>query len=102
MANTLTRYAVQDVGTSPETVRTVPTGTTMTIVGLVVANTTASQVAVTLTVAGSTVVEGLPLPAGGAYEFIDAKIVASAGDTVVVTSDTAASVDVLMSVLEQT
>lgn len=102
MANTLTRYVSTGVGTSPVTVRTVPTGTTMTIVGLTVANTTASQVAVTLEVAGSTVVDGLPLPAGGAYEFIDAKIVVSAGDTVVVTSDTAASVDVLMSVLEQT
>jgi len=47
-------------------------------------------------------VKGAPIPANSALSLLDGKIILEAGDTVVVTSDTAASADVILSVLEQT
>ena len=69
--------------------------------GLNVANTTASQVAVDVQVAGVYVVKGAPIPANSALSVLDGKLVVKTTETVVVTSDAVTSVDAILSVLEQ-
>ena len=64
-------------------------------------NVTASQITVDVQVAGAYLVKGVPIPAGSALSALDGKMIMEAADTCVVTSNTAASVDVILSVLEQ-
>jgi len=101
MPNVLTNYTSADVGTSPTTLYTVPASTTGTIIGLQVANTTASQIAVDVQVAGVYLIKGVPVPANSALSLLDGKLVVKTTETVVITSDTATSVDAILSVLEQ-
>jgi len=103
MANTLERES----GTATiagTTIYTVPTGTTVTIIGLRALNTdTSSEHAVTIEVGGFNV-SGVetPLPVGSGYEFTEgAKIVGKAGDTVVAYADDNTSVEIVMSFLAQ-
>jgi len=102
MANTFKNYVAASVGTSATTVYTVPASTTAVTIGLTVANTTASQITVDVQAAGVYVVKGAPIPAGSGLSVLDGKIILETTDTVVVTSDTASSADVVLSVLEQT
>ena len=101
MPNVLTNYTSASVGTSPATLYTVPASTTGTIVGLQVSNTSASQIAVDVQVAGVYVVKGAPIPANSALSVLDGKLVVKTTQTVVITSDTASSADIILSVLEQ-
>jgi hypothetical protein len=101
MPNVLTNYTSANIGTSPVTLYTVPASTTGTIVGLNMANTTAAQIAVDVQVAGVYVVKGAPIPANSALSVLDGKLVVKTTQTVVVTSDTTTSADVILSVLEQ-
>lgn len=101
MANTFKNYVSASVGTSATTVYTVPASTTAVTIGLSVANTTASQITVDVQAAGVYVVKGAPIPAGSGLSVLDGKIILETTDTVVVTSDTASSADVILSVLEQ-
>ena len=101
MPNILTNYTSSNIGTSPITVYTVPASTTGTIVGLQVANTTTSQIAVDVQAAGVYLVKGAPIPANSSLSVLDGKIVVKTTETVIVTSDTATSADVILSVLEQ-
>lgn len=101
MPNTLTNYTTSNVGTSPATLYTVPASTTGTIVGLQIANTTASQIAIDVQVAGVYVIKGAPIPANSALSVLDGKLVVKTTETVVITSDTATSADAILSVLEQ-
>ena len=101
MANTFKNYVAASVGTSATTVYTVPASTTAVTIGLTVANTTASQITVDVQAAGVYVVKGAPIPAGSGLSVLDGKIILETTDTVVVTSDTASSADVILSVLEQ-
>ena len=101
MPNTLTNYTTSNVGTSPATLYTVPASTTGTIVGLQIANTTASQIAIDVQVAGVYVIKGAPIPANSALSVLDGKLVVKTTQTVVITSDTATSADAILSVLEQ-
>ena len=101
MPNTLTNYTSANIGTSPATLYTVPASTTGTIVGLQVANTTASQITVDVQVAGVYLVKGAPVAANSALSLLDGKLVVKTTETVVITSDTATSVDAILSVLEQ-
>ena len=48
------------------------------------------------------VIKGAPIPSGSALSVLDGKIILETTDTVIVTSDTASSCDVIVSVLEQT
>ncbi len=102
MANTFKNYTSASVGTSPVTVYTVPSATTSVTIGLTIANTTTSQITVDVQAAGVYVVKGAPIPAGAGLSVLDGKIILETTDTVVVTSDTASSADVILSVLEQT
>lgn len=101
MPNVLTNYTSSDIGTSPATLYTVPASTTGTIVGLQIANTATSQIAVDVQVAGVYVVKGAPIPANSALSVLDGKLVVKTTETVVITSDTATSADAILSVLEQ-
>ena len=80
---------------------TVPASTTSVTIGLTVANTTASQIKIDVQAAGVYVIKDAPIPAGSALSVLDGKIILETTDTVVVTSDTATSADVILSVLEQ-
>lgn len=101
MANTFKNYTSLASGTSPVTAYTVPASTTAVMIGMTVANLAASQITVTVTCAGATLVKNAPIPANSALSVLDGKIILETTDTIVVTSDTAASVDALISVLEQ-
>ena len=103
MANLFRSYTDTAIGTSEQTAYTVPV-----VIGLNVANITGNQINVDLRVdkaSGDDVylVKNIPIPNGASFEFnAGNKFVLQTGDAIKVTSDTASSVDVLVSVLEQT
>lgn len=102
MANTFKNYTSASVGTSPTTVYTVGGGTTSVLIGCNLANRLATQITVDVQLGSTYIVKGAPIPAGAALSVLDGKIIAEAADTIVVTSSDASSVDVIVSVLEQT
>ena len=102
MANTFKNYTSASVGTSPVTTYTVPSSTTSVTIGLTVSNTTTSQIKIDVQAAGVYIVKGAPIPSGAGLSTLDGKVILEAADTVAVTSDTATSADVILSVLEQT
>ena len=102
MANTFKNYTSAGVGTSAATVYTVPSATTSVAVGLSIANVTTAQILIDVQCAGVYVVKDAPIPAGSGLSVLDGKIILETTDTVVVTSNTASSADVILSVLEQT
>jgi len=102
MANTFKNYTSTSIGTSATTVYTVPASTTSVVIGLNLANRTASSVTVDVQLGSTYIVKDAPVPAGSALSALDGKIIAETTDTIVVTSDTASSVDAIVSVLEQT
>lgn len=109
MANSFKNSVSASVGTGQTSVYTVPGSTTTTVIGLTVANRTASSITVdvevTDTSASSTVflVKGATVPVGGALVPVggDQKVVLEATDIIKVTSSAASSADVIVSVLEQ-
>ena len=102
MANTFKNYTSASVGTGATTTYTVPSSTTSVMIGCNLANTTTSQIKVDVQAAGVYVVKDVPIPSGSSLSVLDGKIILETTDTVVVTSDTASSCDVIVSVLEQT
>jgi len=107
MANTFLRHTSNAVGTTPAVVYTVGAGKRAVIIGGVLSNTTTGTVKVEVTAtSGSTVInltgENTVIPAASALSFVDGKIVVETGDIIKVTSDTATSVDVHLSVMEIT
>ncbi len=94
-------YTSSAIGTTPVTVHTVGAGSEAVVIGLNLANVTASQITTDVQIAGVYVIKGAPVPAGGALAVLDGKIIMQAADTCIVTSNTAASCDVILSVLEQ-
>jgi|TARA_R110000782_G_scaffold211036_1_gene298987 hypothetical protein len=110
MANTFKNKTSQAVGTSDTRVGnyTVASATQTTIIGLTLANITASTIYVTCDhndgATDTALVKTAPIPSGGSLIVIggDQKVVLETGDGIFVTSDTASSVDVVMSILEIT
>jgi hypothetical protein len=102
MANTFKNYHTASIGTSASTVYTVPGSTTAVIIGLNLANRTGSQILVDVQLSSTFVVKDAPIPGGSALSVLDGKMIAEAAETIVVTSNTASSVDAIVSVLEQT
>jgi hypothetical protein len=68
---------------------------------LVVTCPTQQPLKVDVQVAGVYLVKAVPIPAGAGLSVLDGKIILETTDTIVVTSDTASSCDVIASVLEQ-
>lgn len=106
MANTFTKaVSSASVGTTLTDIYTVDSGKTAIVVGINLANVVDSQIKVTviLTTGSSNVhlVKNVPVPAGSTLAVLDGKLVAEAGDIIKVESDTAASTDVIISILEQ-
>jgi len=108
MANTFTSYMNKDVGTSAATVVTVGASTQTTIIGLDVANTTASPITADVYVTRSAVnyylIKGATVPVGGGLVVVgaDQKVVLITGDALKVVTSASASADVVTSVLNIT
>ena len=102
MANVFKNYTSASVGTGATTTYTVPSSTTSVMIGCNLANKTAAQIKVDVQAAGVYVIKNVPIPSGSSLSVLDGKIILETTDTVIVTSDTASSTDVIVSVLEQT
>ena len=89
------------VGTSFSTAYTVPASTTAVMIGMTVANLGTSQISIEVKCASTYLVKDAAIPSGSSLSVLDGKIILEAGDTVEVKSDTAASADVIVSILEQ-
>ena len=101
MANVFKNYTGESIGTTPTTVYTVPASTVAVIIGLNLSNRETSQIEVDVQLGTTYLIKGAPIPAGSALSVLDGKIIAEAAETIVVTSNTASSADVIISVLEQ-
>ena len=102
MANIFKNYTSASVGTGATTTYTVPSATTSVVIGCNLANRTGSQIRADVQVAGVFLIKGVPIPANSALSVLDGKVILETTETVIVTSDTASSCDVIVSVLEQT
>lgn len=106
MANTFKNYVAQNVGTSASTIVTASAATT--VIGMTVANTSASPITVdvyiTVSATNYYLVKGATVPTGGALVPVggDQKVVLESGDALKVVSSAATSADVIASVLEIT
>lgn len=110
MANSFKRKLSRSIGTSLTAVGsyTVGASTEVTVIGLDVANRTSSQVLVDVTLNDGSndtyLIYQAPIPSGGSLALIggDQKVVLETNDSIKVKSDTASSVDAVMSILEIT
>jgi hypothetical protein len=104
MAQNFRRYTSNNVGTSAATIFTA--NSYDTIIGIYVANVTASSVLASVYINDGTndiyLIKDAPIPAGSALQVLDggSKIVVQSGDVLKVISDTASSLDVLTSVVD--
>jgi hypothetical protein len=101
MANTFKNYVDSSIGPLGSTVYTVPSATTSVIIGCNLANRAASQITASVQLGSVYIVKDAPIPAGAALSVLDGKIIAEAADTIVATSSDSDSLDVIISVLEQ-
>ena len=109
MANTFKNRTLRAVGTSATDVGAVVAASTQTtLIGMTMANITSGVINVTATLNDGTntthIVKDAPIPTGGSLILLggEQKVVLMTGDKVIVTSNTASSVDVIMSFLEIT
>ena len=110
MANTFKNSAVAATGTSEVTAYTTPSSTTTTVIGLTCANVTStSPVKVSIRLFDTSasahffIVKNAEVFEGGALVAVggDQKLVLETGDIIKVQSDTASSIDTIVSVMEQ-
>jgi hypothetical protein len=110
MANTFKNAAAAATGTSEVSVYTVPSSTTTTVIGLTCANVTSTspiKVSIRVYDASATahfyVVKNAEIFEGGALVAVggDQKLVLETGDIIKIISDTASSIDTIVSVMEQ-
>ena len=108
MANLFKSYPVKDVGASPSTVYTCPAATQTTLIGLSVANTSASPITADAYVTRSAVdyylVKDATVAVGGSLVIVggDQKVVLEPSDVLKVETSAAASADCFASLLEIT
>lgn len=108
MASVFTSYVAKDIGTSASTLVTVAAATQTTVVGLSVANTTASDITVDVYLTRSAVnyyvIKGATVPVGSTFILSggDQKIILIAADQLKVVSSATTSADAILSVLELT
>ena len=104
MAQNFRRYTSNDVGTGAATLFTADSYDT--VVGISVANVTASAVVASVYINDGTndiyLVKDAPIPAGSSLQVLDggAKFVVQASDVFKVISDTASSLDVWVSTVD--
>lgn len=108
MANNFKSNFNKNVGTSPATVYTCPSSTQTTIIGLSVANTSASPITTDVYITRSAVnyylIETAVVPVGGSLVVVggDQKVVLQPSDVLVAVTSAASSADVVTSYLEIT
>ena len=108
MANTFTRYVSKNVGTTPVVLVTAASATQTTLIGLTLANTSASPITVSVYVTASAtnyyLVNNATIPVGGSLALFgaDGKLVLNTGDAFTVVSSAANSADVIVSALQIT
>ena len=110
MANSFKNYTKKEIGTTLTDVYTVATSpaTTSVVIGITLANRSGNQINCDLVLnvaSGDDVylIRNIPIPNGSSFEWMAGnKLVMEQGDKLQVKSDAAASLDVAISVLEQT
>ena len=109
MANAFKNRTLRAVGTSPVDVgAVVASSTETTLIGMTLANITSGVISVTATLHDGSntthIVKDAPIPTGGSLVLLggDQKVVLNTGHKIIITSNTASSVDVVMSFLEIT
>ena len=110
MANVFKNAVKVSVGTSGEDVYTAGSGVTATVIGATVANRHSSSITIDATITDSSasatpfIVKAAPIGTGSSLVLIggDQKVVLETGDKITITSNTASSADVIISVLEST
>jgi hypothetical protein len=109
MANTFKSYTKASIGISQVDAYTVPSSTTSVVIGFCLSNRSASTILVDVFVNKFSVsddvyiVKGIEIPVGTLYDFnAGNKIILESGDKIQIQSNTASSVDAIISVLEQT
>ena len=106
MANTFKSFASKNVGTSPASVYTCPASTQTTLIGLSMANTSASPITTDAYVTRSAVdyylIKGATIAVGGALVIVggDQKVVLQAADVLKIVNSAATSGDCFASLLE--
>jgi len=104
MAQNFRRYINRNIGTSASTIFTADSYDT--IVGVNISNTTGSAVNASVYITNSTLdyylIKNAPIPAGSALQVIDggAKIIVQSGDALKIVSDTATSLDTVVSTVD--
>ena len=109
MANTFKNKVYNGSSTSANdnmNVYTAPASTTTVDIGLTLSNTASSQITADIKLsAGQTVhlAKNIPIPSGSSFEFMAGnKVIMEAGNTLTVSSDTADSLDTVVSFMEIT
>ena len=109
MANAFKLVTDTGVGTSAATVHTGASATETTIIGLTVANIHTAQIEVDVQLENNDgdnvyLIKAAPIPVGSSLVVVggEQKVVMNASDVLKVTSNTASSADVAMSILEIT
>lgn len=108
MANLFKSFPAKNVGTSPATVYTCPAATQTTLIGLSIANTSASPITgdayVTRSAVDYYLIKSGVVPVGGSLIIVggDQKVVLQVGDVLKVVTSAASSADCFASLLEIT
>jgi hypothetical protein len=109
MANTFKNKVFNGSNTtanSDMTVYTVPSSTTTVVIGLTLSNTSSSQITIDIKLNAGQVVhlaKDIPIPAASSFEYMGGnKIVMETGNSLILQSDTANSLDTVASIMEIT
>lgn len=108
MANNFKLKTKASVGVTTENIYVTPSNATTTIIGITLCNTSGSgiNVGVGITRASSddvSILKNVPIPQGSTLEFMQGnKLTMEGTDTITVSSDTNSSLDVALTILEQT
>jgi hypothetical protein len=103
MATPFKNVKQADVATGVgSTLFTVATNYTYVIIGMTLANTTASQIKVSMTLDGVDILRDIPIPSGATLHPIEGKLNAVDGDALIVICDTASACDATVSYMEST
>lgn len=108
MANTFKNFTLKATGTTAQNVYSVSSGIQSTIIGMTIANITASPISANVILSGGNItgnvylVKDATIAPGGALVPVggDQKLVMEAGDYLQVNTSIASSGDVILSVLE--
>ena len=99
---------------TPETLYTVQTGSTIVMLGLILANVHTSQVTASVTLVSTTtqtgqtqnttshIIKDVPIPSGSTLSVLDGKIILNVGDIIKIDCSVADKLSATMSYMEQT